>query len=266
MSPATAAAPPLDDAELASIEHATLDAVPPQQRSEIGPWLMAIDDGTVGRAHSTSALRREIHGTDSTDGLQAVERAYRDAGRTPMFRLPDLAGMASVRERLGLRGYRCSSPTLVQTASGADVARAAQAALSATRPVVDLAAQADEAWCRVFLGEGFDPVDGASRVTILRRARHAVFASVRIDGRTVASGMCSISHGWASVHGMRTLAPWRGQRLATAILQAMAHHALAQGHARMFLQVEAGNDGAQALYRRLGFVDRWRYDYWTAPA
>lgn len=254
--------PPHDDAELASIERATLDAVPPRQRLEIGPWLVAIDDGTIGRAHSAAALRADINGIE---GVQAVERAYRDAARTPMFRLPDIAGLTALRETLRARGYRCSSPTLVQTAASADVAQAAHAALSAMPLQVDLAAGADDAWCRVFLGDGFDPVDGSSRVAILQRARHSVYASVRCDGRTVASGLCSVSHGWASVHGMRTLAPWRGRRMATAILQAMARHALAQGQARMFLQVELGNDGAQALYRRLGFVDRWCYDYWTAP-
>ncbi len=263
MSHALTVIPPADDAELASIERATLDAVPPQQRMDIGPWLVAVDDGTVGRAHSASALRMAV---DGMEGVPAVERAYRDAGRAPMFRLPDLPGFAALRAGLRAQGYRCSSPTLVQTAATADVARAAQASLPSVQPVVDLTTVADDAWCQVFLGEGFDPVDGASRVTILQRARHSVFASVRVDGRTVASGLCSMSHGWASVHGMRTLAPWRGQRLATAILHAMAHHALAQGQARVFLQVEEGNEGAQALYRRLGFVDRWRYDYWTAPA
>jgi len=262
MNAAAPARPPVDDAELASIERATLDAVPPQQCIEIGPWLVAIDDGTVGRAHSAAALRLAI---DGMEGVHEVQRRYRQADRRPMFRLPDLAGLASLREGLRAQGYRYASPTLVQTAATADVLRASEAALHRRTHPVDLAAQADEAWCAVFLGEGFDPVDGASRVAILRRTRHSVFAGVHSAGRTVAAGLCSISHGWASVHGMRTLAPWRGQRIATAVLQAMARHALAQGQARMFLQVEQANEGAQALYRQLGFVDRWRYGYWIAP-
>ena len=31
---------------------------------------------------------------------------------------------------------------------------------------------------------------------------------------------------------------------------------------RVFLQVDAGNTGAQSLYRRLGFVTAWPYAYW----
>jgi len=32
--------------------------------------------------------------------------------------------------------------------------------------------------------------------------------------------------------------------------------------ARVFLQVEAGNTAAQALYRRAGFETAWSYMYW----
>lgn len=34
------------------------------------------------------------------------------------------------------------------------------------------------------------------------------------------------------------------------------------GMARVFLQVEAGNTAAQALYRRAGFETAWSYVYW----
>jgi hypothetical protein len=80
----------------------------------------------------------------------------------------------------------------------------------------------DEAWAALFLGEGFDPVDGAHRVRVLARAQGSLYASVREGGRTVAAGAMAFGHGWASVHGMRTDAAQRGHGLAGRVLAGLA--------------------------------------------
>ena len=42
----------------------------------------------------------------------------------------------------------------------------------------------------------------------------------------------------------------------------LARVALERGFDKVFLQVEAQNDPALALYRRAGFETRWQYRYW----
>ena len=113
----------------------------------------------------------------------------------------------------------------------------------------------------MFLGEGFDPVDGASRVATLSRAPGAFFAKIEEGGVAVAAGMGSFSHGWARVHGMRTALAQRGRGLAGRVLSALAHAAREEGIARMFLQVEAHNEAAISLYRRAGIATAWTYSY-----
>jgi ribosomal protein S18 acetylase RimI-like enzyme len=120
----------------------------------------------------------------------------------------------------------------------------------------------DQGWAAVFLGEGFDPADGASRVKILSRAAGTLFASVRQEGRTVAAGAASFAHGWASVHGMRTALAYRGHGFAGCVLATLAARAQAHGYERMFLQVTADSTPALALYRRAGFELAWTYAYW----
>jgi ribosomal protein S18 acetylase RimI-like enzyme len=120
----------------------------------------------------------------------------------------------------------------------------------------------DTAWVALFLGEGFDPVDGASRVARLRRARGSLFASVCEAEKTVAAGAAAFSHGWFSVHGMRTAPAWRGRGLAARVLSGLARAATTRGFMQCFLQVEAGNPVALALYRRAGFETAWCYEYW----
>ena len=120
----------------------------------------------------------------------------------------------------------------------------------------------DEAWAALFLGEGFDPVDGASRVNTLSRARNSLYASVRENGKTVAAGAAAFGHGWSSVHGMRTDQACRGRGLAGRVLAGIAAVAIQRGIGRTFLQVEDTNAAALALYRRAGFETAWSYEYW----
>ena len=56
-----------------------------------------------------------------------------------------------------------------------------------------------------------------------------------------------------------------GQGLARQILSALGREARRRGLERAFLQVEAANTGARALYRRAGFQSAWDYAYWTRP-
>jgi GNAT superfamily N-acetyltransferase len=169
-------------------------------------------------------------------------------------KLPAFAGFqAHLREA----GYVRTKPTLVQTGRVGELAGLGQA-----RVEMELASTAAADWEQVFLGEGFDPVDGASRLAILRRGRDSVFASVREAGRTVAVGAACFSGAWCGVHGMRTLAAHRGRGLAGAVLSALGAQARERGVLRCFLQVEEGNARARALYARHGFATAWTYAYW----
>ena len=130
-------------------------------------------------------------------------------------------------------------------------------------PMAEVDQTPDAAWTALFLGEGFDPVDGASRVDSLSRSPSNVYASVRDAGHTLAGGAASFSHGWASVHGMRTVLNQRGRGLAGRVLAGLAQAALERDLKQVFLQVEANNPAAQALYKKAGFTTAWIYEYWS---
>ena len=117
----------------------------------------------------------------------------------------------------------------------------------------------------MFLGEGLDPVDGESRARSLSRATGTQYASLRENGHTLACGAASFGHGWLGVHGMRTAAAQRGRGLAGRLLRVMAREAAQRGISQAFLQVDASNAPALALYQRLGFSTAWAYAYWRRP-
>ncbi len=122
------------------------------------------------------------------------------------------------------------------------------------------------AWASVYTAPGFDAEDGALRVQLLSRSRFARYAYVQSAGVSLAAGTACISRDWLSLHGMRTLPHAQGQGLGASLLAAFTGLARQRGISRAFLQVEADNAPALALYSRFGFTTAWTYHYWKAPA
>ncbi|MFN7123730.1 MAG: GNAT family N-acetyltransferase, partial [Hydrogenophaga sp.] len=195
----------LTAADVEAIERATLQAVAPEVVETLPDWLLPMDHGTMGRARSAVPLH---HGAHDPERLPTLFARYAARGFEPRLRLPDLPAFQPWFDALTQRGWRREQPTLTMTG---DVQRLL--ALLGGAPA-DLDSQPDAAWMAMFLGEGLDPVDGASRSRSLSRANGTLFASVRDQGQTVACGAASFSHGWLGVHGMRTAAARRGQGLA----------------------------------------------------
>jgi N-acetylglutamate synthase len=243
--------------DIEAIERATLGAVIPEHQEEFDGWLLPFDSGTVGRAKSAVPLN---HSAPDPSLLARIEAAYAARGLPAALRIPLVGSFETFRAALAARGYREHTLTDVCTARAVDAAAVSQGDAAQVRSTPD------EAWASVFLGEGFDPVDGASRIRKLSQGEGTLFATI-FDGSTaVAAGAAAFSHGWASVHGMRTAGHCRGRGLAGRVLATLAREAMRKGHGQVFLQVAADNAAAQSLYRRAGFGKRWSYSYWVRPA
>lgn len=249
--------------DVEAIERATYAAVVPDAIEELDGWLLGFDSGTVGRAKSAAPLAHRPHRGEVVDAIAA---RYATRALPPVFRVATVPAFDDLRVALRERGFRPGPPTLVQIAE-TDAVRGVGSPHG-----VDLAARPDAVWTAAFLGEGFDPVDGASRARALARSADTVFGSVREKGAADAgfaevatgAGAVSFGSGWAGIHGMRTARARRGEGIGARILAALAHVAAERGIARLFLQVEAGNVPALALYRRAGFDTAWTYEYWSA--
>jgi ribosomal protein S18 acetylase RimI-like enzyme len=220
---------------------------------EIDGWLLPFDNSTIGRAKSAVPVRH--HHIEAAQ-LQAIESLYATRGLQAAFRVADVAGLANVRAELTRLGYVAKQATLVQIGT---VAQMRSICLETPAQVDDAATPT---WAAVYVAEGFDPVDGAHRVQALSRGRHVVFASIQESEQPIAAGTASLSQGWASIHGMRTVVQARGRGMASRVLAGLADTARQRHLSRVFLQVEEDNAPALALYGRAGFSTAWRYHYW----
>lgn len=253
--------PQLSAADIEAIERATLQAVAPQwvEALDAERWLLPMDPGTVGRAKSAVPLAHEAP-RDPEGLLDRMADCYAARGLPMQLRIADAPCFDELRLALHARGFAGARPTHTQVGSLRTLRDFNQG------EPAEVSASPDGGWTGVFLGPGFDPVDGACRVQALTRATGNLFGSVRENGVTVAAGAVSLGHGWAGVHGMRTEQSARGRGLAGRVLAGLAQAALDRGCERVFLQVEAGNEAALALYRRAGFQPAWTYRYWQAGA
>lgn len=241
-------------ADIEAIESATLTAVAPERVDALDGWLLPLDTGTVGRAHSAVPLH---HGAHDPALIDAIAQRYRDAGLRPVFRLPDVPAFEAWWPALAARGYARHQPTQTQTGHLQGLL-----ALADRVDGVALETRPDAAWMAMFLGQGLDPVDGASRSKALARAEGTLFASLREGGETLACGAACYAQGWLSMHGLRTAASQRGRGLAGRLIRVMALEAQRRGIERAFLQVDGANAPALALYRRAGMRTAWTYAYW----
>ncbi|MCR5880630.1 GNAT family N-acetyltransferase [Phenylobacterium sp. J367] len=237
--------------DVEAIERSTVAGVAPAKVVEVDGWLAPLDSGAIGRAKTAVPLSHAA----GPGAISEIEAAYWTEGLSPAFRIADVPGLKAVRDALTTRGYVAAKPTIVTIG---DVERLARLR---DQPG-EIVARPDAAWGEVFVGEGFDVEDGASRVAALSRAPDALYGQVRQDGRTVAVGVVTFAHGWAGIHGMRTDARRRGQGLASQVLAALGRAILERGVENVYLQVEEPNP-ARSLYRKAGFTDAWRYHYWT---
>ncbi|OIJ64859.1 GNAT family N-acetyltransferase [Streptomyces mangrovisoli] len=198
--------------------------------------------------------------------------------------LPLDAALDAVRRWYGARGL----PAYVQTATGAPGTQEALCAeleergwvrevtaevwIGALAPVADraegarvvLSRTADEAWLARYQRKGL----GGTALAVLGGGPSVWFASVPADSGGVPSaiGRLVVDGRWASFAAVEVDPGLRRRGLATEVMAALARRALGEGASAAWLQVEADNAGAGALYARLGFAAHHAYHHYREPS
>ncbi|MFM9446232.1 GNAT family N-acetyltransferase [Streptomyces acidiscabies] len=82
----------------------------------------------------------------------------------------------------------------------------------------------------------------------------------------VAIGRCVVDGRWAGFSAVEVDPARRREGLGTDVMAVLAGRALEEGASAAWLQVEADNSGALALYERLGFAVHHSYHHYREPA
>jgi GNAT superfamily N-acetyltransferase len=229
-------------------------------------------DGWLLRAAPEYPFRRSNstlpHG-GAGDGLESriamVEDFYRHRELPVRFQMSPASRPDGLDDLLEMRGYEIEEPTLVLTA---ETARVVDRTRRDDAGEVVVGEGIDEFWVGEYASAYGDDEVGRERLRayahLLQRLAPAIATAVLPVERTPSAiGLAVLERGWTGVYAMGTRREARRRGAATAVLHALAGWAERSSAPRMYLQVEAANDGARQLYARAGFETAYRYHYRT---
>jgi ribosomal protein S18 acetylase RimI-like enzyme len=245
------------DPGLRRLEEVALNAsATPRQLLHDG-WLVRLSPGKAKRARSVNAFFASSLPLD--DKLAWCEALYASRQLPLLFRITPFVSPPQLDAELEARGFARFEPTHVMTRDltgwrtcGAEVAAercdvdAFVAAVSALRGAVerDVAAHAERLRALPLAVDGF---------------------VMRDRGTPVCTGLLVVEPPYAGIFDVVTAEVFRGRGLASRLTSVMLDRAAAAGATTAYLQVAVDNDAALAVYRKHGFVERYRYWYRARP-
>ena len=222
-------------------------------------WIVFLSPGRAKRARSVNAFYGST--LPLGDKIARCEALYAKHGLPALFRITPFVHPTSLDASLAARGYVEFEPTLVMTAS-LDVppVRPHRADLEMTAPLPEVFVDV------VGSMRGSPPSQRAAHLERIAQSPHDIRPVIAYrDGRPVASGVLSVEGDVAGLFDIVTEPALRGQGIGSEVVGTLLARAWERGARTAFLQVGEQNATAISIYRRYGFVDRYRYHYRARP-
>ncbi|MFE9724485.1 GNAT family N-acetyltransferase [Streptomyces sp. NPDC005794] len=235
---------------------ATARAWQPVESEPLGDWRLRAAGGFTRRANSVLPLGDP--GLPLGEALGHVRHWYGERG-LPAY-IQTATGAEGTQERLCAdleeHGWRREVTAEVRIAALAPVGD-----LDADVSAVRTARETDDLWLSRYQRS---TTPGPDVLKVLGSGPSVWFASVPGDdpaGVPAAIGRCVVDGRWAGFMAVEVGPEYRRRGLATAVMTALARTALDEGASAAWLQVEADNEGARALYDGMGFATHHRYHH-----
>ena len=251
--------PAFDVRLLARIEDAGLNASAPPQQRVLGGWVLRLSPGKAKRARCVNALA--VGRLPLDDLLARAQASFRAAALPFIVRVTPFTQPDTLDATLAARGYLRFDDTRVMLRSdlGAFGAAVLPRGCSFERP-----------------GHGAfaDAVGSLRGSSLAQRQAHAErlraapvpYAGLLLkrDGELLACGQIAVEDDLVGLYDVYTAVGARRSGHAQRLCGELLRMGFDAGGRTAYLQVEADNEPARELYRRLGFVDGYGYHYRSA--
>ncbi|MEU3185247.1 GNAT family N-acetyltransferase [Streptomyces sp. NPDC006923] len=233
----------------------------PVESEPLGEWLLRSAAGFTRRANSVLPLGDP--GLPLDEALAHVRRWYGERG-LPAY-VQTATGAEGTQEllcaELEKRGWRSEVTAELRVAALAPLGDR-PGPEETGGPPVRLDRTCDTAWLRRYQRSG---TPGPHVAHVLGSGPSVWFATVPgASDVPAAIGRCVVDGRWAGFMAVEVDPARRREGLATAVMTALARRALEEGASAAWLQVEADNDGARALYEGMGFAVHHRYHHFRS--
>jgi len=237
------------------VEEVGLNALQTQRQLFYDGWLLRISPGKARRARSVNAHFGSTLPLETKIGY--CERIYRERGLPVLFRMTPFVRPQGLADALAARGYEAFDPTLVQVAplERPPDARAADG-VDIVTPTLDAFADAV-----AVLQEASREQRDAYYERMVNTPQTSRALLAHAEGRVVGVGTIMLEDGLAGVFSMATAPDMRKRGVASALLARLLAWAWEHGAAHAYLQVDARNNPALAVYQKFGFATAYTYHY-----
>jgi ribosomal protein S18 acetylase RimI-like enzyme len=254
-----AAFPP---ALLSRVEDACINASAPPTQRWIDGWLVRTLPGKARRARAVHALMPGV--LPLQERLAAAEAACRQGGVPLIFRITPFTRPAELPAQLQAQGFKAVDETLVMIAP--------RLPTTTSRPLPDdlVLANLDGPAFAEAVGELRGSPAEHRRTHALRLAHSPTpyegwVLRQRDSGAVQACGQVATEGDLAGLYDIVTAPTARNRGLATLLCEHLLLQSALTGATTGYLQVDADNPPALAIYRRLGFAEAYRYHYLERP-
>jgi GNAT superfamily N-acetyltransferase len=241
---------------LARIEEAGLNASAPPQQRLVDGWLVRFSPGKAKRARCVNAV--SIGHLPLEHKLALCQQVFDEAALPMLLRVTPFSephDLDALLERRGMRRLddtRVMACTVLPPPAGGLLPTGCS--LSRTGP---------ESFAQTVGNLRGSPL--AQRQAHGQRLANAPvpFSAfvLRHEGAVVACGQMAVEGELVGLYDVFTVPAFRGHGFAGLLCRQLLAHAAAAGARTAYLQVDADNQPARAVYHQLGFVDVYAYHY-----
>lgn len=244
---------------LSRVEDAGINASAPPQQRWIDGWLLRFSPGKAKRARCVQAVADGR--LPLTERLARCAEVFACAGLPMVVRLTPFSRPEGLDGTLAALGYQRLDDTRVM------VAPRCPASAEPLPAGVQLQRLGPEEFA-----EAVGSLRGSSPGQVAAMAQRLAASPVpyqgwalrrQDDGALLACGQSAAEAELVGLYDVFTHPQVRGQGLARRLCSQLLAQAHAAGARVAYLQVEADNAAARAIYHRLGFADAYGYHYRT---
>lgn len=242
------------------LEYAADRGWPSQRTATLGHWRLRWSPTKENRPRSALALPEDVDHLDRR--VDEVENFYRAVDDCARFQILPGRTSASTTDLLLARDYVASDPSFTM------VAPLPLAAMGVIGDGVTLEADLDaDAWINRWAALTDETSASTRHLDVLRSIQDpAEFVAVQLDGAPAGLGRGVVSGGLLGIFNIFIPLALRRGGLGSAVVGALADWGVGHGARFAYLQVEAHNRAAIALYEKLGFRTAYRYHYLLHPS